>query len=394
MSQARQTSHWDAIVVGARCAGSATALLLARAGCRVLVLEAGRPGADTLSTHALMRGGVIQLHRWGLLDEVVAAGTPAITRTDFQYGMQTRESVEIRSGAAAPALYAPRRMILDAILTGAAARAGATVWHGAKVTGLLRDGGRVTGLRWVDRTTGTVHAAHASLVIGADGRRSTVAELVGAPHRQTGSSSGAVLLGYWPGLERHAYQWFYVEGGSAGVVPTNDGLACVWAGMPAAQFATATQRPDVALQELLAHAAPGLQLYPNERRGPVRGFAGFPGFVRRSSGPGWALVGDAGYFKDPITAHGMTDALRDAELLARAVISSSDTDGGRSAALGEYESIRDELSAPLRDLTERIASYQWDLSELRELLAALSRAMRPEVRALLELDEQHATEAA
>ena len=93
--------HYDAIVVGGRCAGAATAMLLARGGMRVLVVEAARPGTDTLSTHALMRGGVLQLHRWGLLDAVVDAGTPAIRSTEFAYGDEI-ETVDIRPAGASP----------------------------------------------------------------------------------------------------------------------------------------------------------------------------------------------------------------------------------------------------------------------------------------------------
>ncbi len=393
MSRSEHPRSWDAIVVGARCAGAATAMLLARAGLDVLVLESARAGADTLSTHALMRGGVLQLHRWELLDDIVSAGTPAITSTDFCYGAAGSDSIEIRSGAGVPALYAPRRAVLDTILADAAAREGAVVRHACTVTDVLRSNdSRVTGVRWIDRSTGRKSTAGAPLVIGADGRNSTVARLVGSGVRHGGSSAGAMLLSYFSGLDRHAYQWFYQRGATAGVVPTNDGLACVWTGMPAERTGgfTAGQRPQELYHEILVEAAPGLDLTGAERYGPIRGFRGAPGFVRRSSGPGWALVGDAGYFKDPITAHGITDALRDAELLANAVISSPGTGRRRLEALRDYEATRDELSAPLRLITERIASYDWDLSEIRDLLAALSAAMRPEVAALLSMDERAA----
>jgi len=391
MSRSSHTRHWDAIVVGARCAGSATAMLLARAGLDVLVLESARAGTDTLSTHALMRAGVLQLHRWELLDDVIAAGTPAITSTDFGYGAAGAESIEIRAGAGVPALYAPRRAVLDTILADAAARDGAVVRHGCTVTDVLRgNDSRITGVQWIDRRTGQMSTATAPLVIGADGRNSTVARLVGSDVRHGGSSAGAILLSYFTGLDRHAYQWFYQRGATAGVVPTNDGLACVWAGLPAGRAGgfTAGRRPEDLYHGILAEAAPRLDLSGAERYGPIRGFRGAPGFVRRSSGPGWALVGDAGYFKDPITAHGITDALRDAELLATAIISSPGTGGRRLDALRDYETTRDELSAPLRLITERIASYDWDLSEIRDLLAALSAAMRPELAALLSMDEK------
>jgi flavin-dependent dehydrogenase len=122
-------AHYDAIVIGGRCAGASTAMLLARGGLRVLVLEAARPGTDTLSTHALMRGGVLQLHRWGLLDAVVAAGAPAIVATEFGYGDEV-ETVEVRAGGGVSALRALRRTVLDPILLDAAGAAGAEVCTG------------------------------------------------------------------------------------------------------------------------------------------------------------------------------------------------------------------------------------------------------------------------
>lgn len=143
---ARTASPYDVVVVGARPAGAATAMVLARAGLRVLVVDRSRYGADTLSTHALLRGGVLQLARWGLLNEVIAAGTPPVQRSVFHYG-EERIEVPIRPAAGVDALYAPRRTVLDPILVDAARDAGAEVRFGLTVTGLCRDGtGRVTGV--------------------------------------------------------------------------------------------------------------------------------------------------------------------------------------------------------------------------------------------------------
>jgi 2-polyprenyl-6-methoxyphenol hydroxylase-like FAD-dependent oxidoreductase len=198
-------AHYDAIVIGGRCAGASTAMLLARGGLRVLVLEAARPGTDTLSTHALMRGGVLQLHRWGLLDAVVAAGTPAIVATEFGYGDEV-ETVEVRAGGGVSALRAPRRTVLDPILLDAAGAAGAEVCTGARVTRLLTDGRTVCGVEGVTRGVGTPFRARAPLVIGADGRRSTVAQAVDAPVRRHGTVAGGVIYGYYPGLARDRYR--------------------------------------------------------------------------------------------------------------------------------------------------------------------------------------------
>ena len=318
--------RYDAIVVGGRCAGAATAMLLARGGLDVLVLESAHRGTDTLSTHALMRGAVVQLDRWDLLPAVAAAGTPAIGTTEFHYGDDT-DTVTPRPGTTP--LRAPRRTVLDPLLTDAATAAGAEVRFGARVTGLLRDGqGAVAGVDYVERGTRTTARAHAPLVVGADGRRSTVAEAVDAPYERVDASSSAVLFAYRTGLARDRYRWFYRPGATAGVIPTNDGEACVWAGVPTARFDALRGDLEGAYRSLLAEAAPELadELAGHDHTLRVRGFPGAPGYARRAAGPGWALVGDAGYFKDPLTAHGITDALRDAELLARALLAGSPGD--------------------------------------------------------------------
>jgi 2-polyprenyl-6-methoxyphenol hydroxylase-like FAD-dependent oxidoreductase len=360
-------------------------MLLARAGQRVLLLEAGRAGTDTLSTHALMRGGVLQLHRWGLLDTVVAAGTPAIRHTEFHYADEV-DTVDVKPSAGVAALRAPRRTVLDPILVAAACAAGATVRHGVRVDGVLHARTRVTGV--TGRAGRRTVRATADLVIGADGIRSRVAAAVRAPLRHTGASGGAFVYAHVVGLPgpTDRYRWYYRPHAAAGAIPTNAGRSCVWVSVPAARFGGVRGDLDAGFRTLLAEAAPGLagEVAAGALDGPVRGFPGQPSYLRAATGPGWALVGDAGWFKDPITAHGITDALRDAELLARAVL---------ECDLGSYEHRRDGLSLPLLSVTDRIASYRWDLTELRELLVELSAAMRPEVQALLGLDAPLATAA-
>ena len=378
--------EFDAVIVGARCAGAATAMLLARAGLRVLVVDRTHPSRDTLSTHALMRAGVLQLSRWGLLQRVVAAGTPPVTATTFHYGEST-ETLELKDP-----LYAPRRTVLDTVLLSAAQEAGAQARFGLDVTEVRRDRtGRVTGVLARVRGGGPVEF-RAPLTIGADGLRSTVARLVGAPTVRRGTAASALVYGYWPSPSASQYDWFYRPGVSAGIIPTNDGQVCIWAGLPAERFADERGRSGLAdlFARVLAEAAPeaAALVARTEPIGALRGFPGRPGYLRRATGPGWALVGDAGYFKDPLTAHGISDALRDAEFLTRAVV-----DGGRDA-LAEYERTRDRLSLPLLDVAESIVAYRWDLDEIRELLLTESAAMRPEVAALRALDTPVSAEAA
>lgn len=365
-------SSYDVIVAGARCAGASTAMLLARAGLRVLVVDPARPGSDTLSTHALMRGGVLQLARWGVLDGVVRAGTPAVRRTTFHYG-EDRVPVEIQPRDGVDALYAPRRTLLDSLLVQAAARAGAQVEHGLALTRLIRDlSGRVRGAA-VSAAGGPEVEVRASIVVGADGLRSRVARLVGAEVEHAGQHGGACVFGYWPEVPVDGYHWHYRPDVSAGIIPTNDGETCIFAAMPTTRFHEGLGRGLEALYgEVLSEAAPEVASELKERGAAppkLRAFPGAPGFMRRAWGPGWALVGDAGFFRDPITAHGITDALRDAELLAGAIFAGGDAD------LAAYQAARDAVVRPLMDITDRIASFAWDLEEVQGLHRAFSRAM-------------------
>ncbi len=364
-------NRWDVVVVGARVAGASTAMQLARAGLRVLCVDRARHGADTVSTHALMRAGVLQLQRWGLLDAVIGAGTPPVRRTRFHYDDEV-VSVSIRPAAGVEALYAPRRTVLDPLLVDAARAAGATVVFGTSVTGLERDPhGRVTGVRTVDRD-GTRRLELADLVIGADGRRSLVADDVGAEFLMTGCAAMSCVYGYWAGLDLDGYEWFYGPDASAGVIPTNDGLACVFVGTkPSKMFGLLRSgRADAAVQSLSSQLTLRERLDGARRVGRLRHVPGVPAHLRRAHGPGWALVGDAGYWKDPLSTHGMTAALRDSELLSQAVLSD---------AFDEYQRIRDAHALPMLSVTERIASWDWDMNEIRALLMELSSAMTDEL---------------
>lgn len=366
---------YDAVIVGARCAGAATGMLLARAGLDVLIVEQGARGADTLSTHALMRGGVQQLSRWGLLDAIRRAGTPRIETTTFYYGGDPLE-VRIKPRDGVDALYAPRRTLLDPLLADAAAAAGAHVAYRTRLTGLLRDAnGRIAGA--LIESAGRTRRIAATIVIGADGMASTVVRSVGAKPYRLGRHMSSVIYTRARGLGIDGYHWHYAPGVSLGVIPTNDGETLVFASAPQERFMREL-RFDLAsaFRALVRSAAPALAAALDDASvSPHRGFAGHPGFLRPAWGPGWALAGDAGYFKDPITAHGITDALRDAELLAHAV------ERGTDAALAEYQSLRDDLSLPLFSITDEIASFSWNMGRLQTLHKALSDEMARETAA-------------
>lgn len=366
--------RYDAIIVGARVAGAAAALLLARAGLRVLVVERSAPGSDTLSTHALMRAGVMQLHRWDVLNRIVSAGTPPIRRTTFHYGAEAIP-VEMKVRDGVDELFAPRRTVLDAALADAAREAGADVIHGATVTNLLYDhSGRVCGVTFVDAEGASRNVA-TGIVIGADGARSSVARAVGAETLREGSTATAVIYGYWQGIELDGTHWNFGLDVASGAIPTNDDLTCVFVAMrPSRYDAQRLTGFDRLFAEALKEIAPEFAdvVACARRVGKFYPFAGRRGFIRQSWGRGWALVGDAACFKDPLTAHGITDALRDAELLANAVIAGTDS------ALAEYQLERDAFAVEFLDLSDKIASFDWDLEQVKALHYRLSKLMNRE----------------
>ncbi len=380
-------SSFDVIVVGARVAGAATAMLLARAGARVLCVDRARRGSDTLSTHALMRGGVAQLQRWGLLAELEAAGTPPVRRTVFHYGTES-SAVSIKPAAGVDALYAPRRTVLDALLVDAATAAGVSFRFGVGVRSMVHgDDGEVIGVVLSDHGGGD-RAEFGELVVGADGARSTVAQLVRAAKQHNGSHASGILYGYWADFPSDGYEWFYHPQLTAGTIPTNDELTCIFVGGPPARIAAAVRSgtPAGAFRRLAGAAGLGERLMSASGVGSVRHARGLqPGFLRAATGNGWALVGDAGHWLDPMSTHGMTAALRDAELLSRAVLSSTNSTADRRHALAGYQAERDRLSIPMMSVTDQIAGYAWDLDAIRGLLRQLASAMTVEVEALVGL---------
>lgn len=373
--------QYDVVVAGARCAGAATALLLARAGARVLLVDRQTLGSDTMSTHAVMRTGVLQLDRWGLSQRLVSENTPPISVTTFHYGPE-QVAVAIKPEHGVHHLYGPRRTILDRILVEAAAAAGAEVHHGVVLSALQFDSSnRVIGALFRHDGDGE-SAVGADLVIGADGRNSTVAKLVAAETYLESRASSAFVYGYFEGLPANGLHWYFGDRTAAGIIPTNHGQHCVFAGLPQEQFAAALRgNTERGFLGLLGRCCPDLRAAVERATtaGRLRGFSGARGFLRQPSGPGWALVGDAGYFKDPLTAHGITDALRDAELLVRALLEC----GPHKMAV--YQRERDVLSIPLFEVTDAIASFQWSLDEVKALHGELSVAMKAEAKYMARL---------
>src|SRR5262245_37793921 len=256
--EAQLRERYDAIVVGARCAGAATAMLLARRGLSVLLFDRDHRGADTLSTLAMMRAGVLQLHRWGLREQVRETGAPDIRSTSFVYGDEVI-TVPIKPRDGVDALCAPRRRVLDQLLGDAAAAAGAEVRYGPRLADLLRArDGRVTGVILEERG-GSLHEIGADIVIGADGLRSTVARKVDAATYREGRHAVGVVYAFWRGLENQGNRWHYRPGTSVGVIPTNDDDSCVFAAMPQQRFHDEIHgNLEAVYRQVLSECAPAL----------------------------------------------------------------------------------------------------------------------------------------
>ena len=367
MSQA-----YDAIVVGARCAGSPTAMLLARSGHRVLLVDRATFPSDTISTHLIHPPGVAALDRWGLLDPVLWAESPPIHTYSIDFGPFTISGAPGMDGT--PVAYAPRRTVLDKLLVDAASEAGAEVRERFTVESLVVDDGRVVGVRGYSKGGKTV-TEHARVVIGADGRYSLVADTVGAEEYHEKPQLQVSYYSYWSGLPMNGRFESTVRPGLAFAAwPTNDDLTLVIAGRSIDEFETVRKDVEGTFLETL-EVAPA---FADRVRGAVREerFLGTAvrGYFRKPFGPGWALVGDAGYNKDFITAQGIQDAFRDAELCAAALDESFAGRRSFEDAMGEYQRRRDEHVLPMYEFTADLAALAPPPPELQQLLSAVSRS--------------------
>ncbi len=345
-------------------------MLLARKGYRVLLVDRSSFPSDTLSTHYIHQPGVARLSRWGLLDQVKATGCPPARQQSFDVGPFALVGTPPPADGIADG-YAPRRTILDQILVEAAVAAGAELREHFSVEELLSDDERVTGIRGRAGGGATV-TERARIVIGADGLHSLVARNVQAVAYDVKPARTCVYYTYWSGVPVEHAELYVRPGRMIITAPTNDGQALVIIYWPSDQFHSV--RADIERSFLEAvELAPSLaeRLRNGERSERFRGTADVPFFFRKPYGPGWALVGDAGYHKDPITAQGITDAFRDAELLAHAV--DEGLGGGRllEQALADYERQRNEEVRPMYEFTHELAGLEPAPPEMQELFGAL-----------------------
>jgi 2-polyprenyl-6-methoxyphenol hydroxylase-like FAD-dependent oxidoreductase len=360
---------YDVIVIGARCAGSPAAMLLARKGYRVLVVDRATFPSDTISTHLIHPPGIGALKRWGLLDRVVATACPPIDTYAFDFGPFTLagspESTE------SSVSYAPRRTVLDKVLVDAASEAGAEVREGFSVEEVIFDDDRVVGIRGNTRDGASI-TEYAPVVIGADGLHSIVARAVHPQQYNEKPPLLAAYYTYWSGLPMNGRFEVYVRPYcSFAAWPTNDELTLVIAGWQYKEFET--KRADIEGNYLrVIDLAPSFAERIRSARREER-FAGMPvpNYFRKPFGQGWALVGDAGYNKDFITAQGIQDAFRDAELCVGAL---DEWFAGRSpydAAMADYQSTRDRHVLPMYEFTAQLASQEPPPPEMQQLLEAM-----------------------
>jgi flavin-dependent dehydrogenase len=361
--------RYDAIVVGARCAGSPTAMLLARKGYRVLLLDRARFPSDTVSTHLIHAPGVAELGRWGLLDRLVATGCPAISTYCFDFGPLTISGTPRPADGTAVA-YCPRRTVLDTLLIDAAGQAGAEIREGFTVDELIIEDGTVAGIRGHARN-GPPVAERARVVIGADGAHSRVAATVGADRYHHKPMLAVAYYSYWSGFPADGAGWAVRPRRAAGAFPTNDGLTMLVAAWPAAEFQA--MKKDVERNYLaVVRSVFGDRLAGARREERVVG-SGAANHFRTPYGTGWALVGDAGYLKDPVTAQGITDAFHDAELCTEAVDETFTGSRTYTEAMASYQRRRDARVLPLYEFTTQIGDLnQPPPPELLHLLGSIA----------------------
>lgn len=360
---------YDAIVVGARCAGAPTAMLLARKGHKVLLVDRAAFPSDTVSTHVIHAPGVSALREWGVLDQILATGCPPIDTYSFDFGPFTISGTARPDGGSSTA-YAPRRTVLDKILVDAAAAAGVEVRERYTVEDVVIDDGVVIGIRG-HGDGGPTGFERARIVIGADGRNSRVAKAV-RPHQY--NDKPMLLWGYytyWSNLPVEGFETIVRPHRGWGAAPTNDGLTMLVVGWPASD-ADAYKRDVEANYMRTLDLAPA---FAERVRGATREArftgGGVSNFFRTPFGSGWALVGDAGYTRDPITAQGITDAFRDANLCATAVDESFTGVRTFAEAMSHYQATRDQQVLPIFDFTTQLATLEPPSTDLQQVLAAV-----------------------
>ncbi len=363
------TGAFDAIVIGARCAGSPTAMLLARKGYRILAVDRATFPSDTVSTHILHPLGVAALSRWGLLDRLTATGCPPIHTYTYDFGPFTIAGAP--GTPEAPVGYCPRRTILDKMLVDAAAESGAEIRERFAVEEILVEDGRALGIKGHSKD-GQSTTERARVVIGADGLRSTVAEAVRPDRYDEKPILLAAYYSYWSGLPMNGrFETYIRDMRGFAVAPTHDDLTMIIAGWPYAEFAACKKDIEGNYLKTIALAPAFADRLRGARRETRFVGAAVPNYFRRPYGPGWALVGDAGYNRDFITGQGIMDAFLDAELCSAALDKALSGAQPFDAAMSAYQRARDARVKAMYEFTCHLATLEPPPPETRQLFAAV-----------------------
>ena len=334
-------------------------MLLARKGFAVTAFDRSTFPSDTISTHFIWPQGVAALGRWSLLDMVLAAGPAKCTHWFASTPDGERREALEAAGAIAYAISL-RRFKLDALLVRAAREAGADVREHAVFDQLIFDDERVTGIRGHDAITGRRFEARGSIVVGADGRDSSLARAVGAAEYNTAPSMTASYYTYtMDGETDRAILELYTRPPREFLItPTDEGLTMVnlvIGGALVPEFRKSVRSNFLAAFDHCPQLA--ARVRASQHVGPIRGAVNLPNFYRQSHGPGWALVGDAGYHRDPVRAQGIHDAFLDAEDMAGAIGRGLTTDS-LLPELRAHQARRDDRTSGSYERSLRAARFE------------------------------------
>jgi len=361
---------YDAIVVGARCAGSPTAMLLARKGYRVLAVDRATFPSDTISSHIVQPLAVALLAQWGVLDRLAATGCPPIHTYAYDFAPIMISGSPGTSDS--PVSYCARRTVLDTLLVDAAREAGVEVREGFAVEELTFDDGQVVGLKGRSRGGDSV-TERARVVVGADGWHSVVASAVRPERYKEVPPLIAAYYSYWSNLPNDGRVEVYMRGNRGfGVAPTHDGLTMIIGGWPQSEFAANKQDVEGHFLRMLDLVPAFSERVRSARREARFAGASLPNYFQKPYGAGWVLVGDAGYIKDSITAQGINDAFHDAERSAHAIDQWLSGERTFDEAMASYQRERDEHALPMFEFTCQLARMEPPSADMQRLFSAIA----------------------
>jgi flavin-dependent dehydrogenase len=361
----------DVIIIGARCGGAPTAMLLARKGYDVLLVDRSRFPTDIPHGHFIHRDGPARLRKWGVLEPLLETNCPPIESAVHDYGDFPLHADNLQVNGLAIG-YAPRRHALDAVLVEAAVAAGAELREEFTVETLTMEEDQVTGVRGRDRKSGTLSSEQAVITVGADGRGSFVARRVHAPLYQSVPSLTFSYFSYWSGVSSKSLEVYVRPEFSIFAFPTNNNQFGVFVFWQAKALAAVRSHVEMHFMNAVDQI-PGFgeRLRAGRREERLYGALDLPNFLRKPYGSGWALVGDAGCHKDPFLALGICDAFRDAELLADAIDSSLSGRMTVEQAMAQYERLRNEATLPEYHRNIRLARLEPMPLETQRVRAAV-----------------------